>query len=233
MLEGGYIKLYRSLLTWEWYGDVHTKALFLHLLLTANYQRRSWRGITVERGQRVASFTGLARETGLSVQNVKTAVAHLQSTGEVTYRSTRQYSVFTVEQYDRYQGSQPTDQPTDQPAVRPPSTSMEEGKRRKERKRNKGPFLFFFFQRNGTKKGRQGFDPRETQLRHRGAGGAFPFRPAGRADGVLPAEGRTRGGGPAGRPVRGWPVGPGRRDWHGSEYREAGLQPGLPAPAFG
>lgn len=137
MLEGGYIKLYRSLLTWEWYGDVHTKALFLHLLLTANYQRRGWRGITVERGQRVASFTGLARETGLSVQNVKTAVAHLQSTGEVTYRSTRQYSVFTVEQYDRYQGSQPTDQPADQPAARPPSTSMEERKKEKEEKKEK------------------------------------------------------------------------------------------------
>ena len=43
MLKNGYIKLYRSLLDWEWYDDTVTKCLFLHLLLTVNaycYQTR-------------------------------------------------------------------------------------------------------------------------------------------------------------------------------------------------
>ena len=32
MLGSGYIKLYRSLLNWEWYDDINTKTVFLHLL---------------------------------------------------------------------------------------------------------------------------------------------------------------------------------------------------------
>jgi hypothetical protein len=34
---GGYIKLYRSLLKWEWYDDSNVFRVFMHLLLTANY----------------------------------------------------------------------------------------------------------------------------------------------------------------------------------------------------
>ena len=51
MLGTGYIRLYRSLLNWEWYQDRNTKAVFLHLLLTANYEPQKWQGIVVERGQ--------------------------------------------------------------------------------------------------------------------------------------------------------------------------------------
>lgn len=38
MIEGGFIALHRSLLKWEWYTDENTKALFIHLLLTVNYE---------------------------------------------------------------------------------------------------------------------------------------------------------------------------------------------------
>ena len=48
MLESGYIKLYRSLLNWEWYDDINTKTVFLHLLLTVNIAKRQWHGITVQ-----------------------------------------------------------------------------------------------------------------------------------------------------------------------------------------
>lgn len=136
MLESGYIKLYRSLLSWEWYGDINTRVLFIHLLLTVNHERQRWRGITVDRGQRVTSFPGLAQETGLSLQNVKTAVAHLQSTGELTYCSTAKYSVFTVNNYEKYQGvtySQPTEP---QQANHQLTTKEESKKVRKEEEEN-------------------------------------------------------------------------------------------------
>lgn len=38
MLEGGFILLHRSILRWEWYGDLNTARLFIHLLLTVNYE---------------------------------------------------------------------------------------------------------------------------------------------------------------------------------------------------
>ena len=47
----GWIKLHRKILDWEWYDDINTKVLFLHLLLTANHEEQKWRGKIIERGQ--------------------------------------------------------------------------------------------------------------------------------------------------------------------------------------
>lgn len=122
MLEFGYIRLYRSLLNWEWYTDSNTKDLFVHLLLTANYEPKKWRGITVERGQRVYSRTTLATELRMSERSVRTALNHLISTGEVTNLSTPQYSIVTIKNYDNYQ--QATNETTnDRPAIDQPSTN--------------------------------------------------------------------------------------------------------------
>ena len=112
MLNTGYIKLYRSLLEWEWYGDINTRLLFLHLLITANYEDKKWMGKVIKRGQRVCSYKGLSEESGISVQSVRTALNHLKSTGEVTYQSGPQYGLVTISNYEKYQGL--TDQPTSQ-----------------------------------------------------------------------------------------------------------------------
>lgn len=103
LLAKGYIMLYRSLLDWRWYSDINTKILFIHLLLTVNYEPQKWREITIDRGQRVSSYRKLSIETGLSVQAVRTAVKHLISTGELTHRATAEYGIFTVVNYDKFQ----------------------------------------------------------------------------------------------------------------------------------
>ena len=103
MLENGFVLLHRSLLKWEWYGDLPTTRLFVHLLLTVNYEKRRWQGIEVGRGQRVASLSRLAAETGLSVKQVRTALGRLKRTGEVTQETGPKYSLFTVCGYERYQ----------------------------------------------------------------------------------------------------------------------------------
>ena len=103
MIDGGFVLLHRSLLTWEWYDDINTTRLFLHLLLTANYEPQTWKGITIERGQRVASFAKLAEETGLTIKQVRGSLAHLKTTGEVAHKATSKYGVFTVQNYDKYQ----------------------------------------------------------------------------------------------------------------------------------
>ena len=48
MENTGWIKLHRKFLKWEWYSDINTKSLFLHLLLTANHKDKQWQGITVK-----------------------------------------------------------------------------------------------------------------------------------------------------------------------------------------
>ena len=61
--EGSWIKIYRSLLDWEWYDDINTCRLFIHLLLTANYEDKKWHGMVIKRGQRFCSSVTLAWET--------------------------------------------------------------------------------------------------------------------------------------------------------------------------
>lgn len=103
MLENGYVKLYRSLLKWEWYDDVNTKVVFLHLLLTVSIEDSKWHGITVKRGSRVSSYPVLAKETGLSVKQLRTAISHLEATGEVARTKYPKYTVFAINNYDTFQ----------------------------------------------------------------------------------------------------------------------------------
>ena len=78
----GWIKLHRQILDWEWYDDINVKVLFLHLLLTANYEDKKWQGTTIKRGQLVTSRQHLAEQTGLSEQQVRTAINKYQSYDE-------------------------------------------------------------------------------------------------------------------------------------------------------
>lgn len=108
-----YIKLFRKFTRWEWYTDINTKVLFLHMLLRANWKPSKYRGIALEPGQFIASIEKLSKETGLSVQNIRTALNHLKSTGEIDYISTREVtrnqlvkgSVFTIKNWDAYQAN--------------------------------------------------------------------------------------------------------------------------------
>lgn len=103
MLEGGFVKIHRSLLCWEWYHNKNTCRLFLHLILTANYEDKKWQGKIIKRGQRVTSLSKLASETDMTVREVRTALKNLKTTGEVTSESTSNYSIITIKNYDKYQ----------------------------------------------------------------------------------------------------------------------------------
>ncbi|MBQ5686491.1 MAG: hypothetical protein IIV23_02215, partial [Ruminococcus sp.] len=56
MLDGGYIKLHRKLTKWEWYHNANTFRVFIHLLLTANYEPRRFEGKVIDIGQRATSI---------------------------------------------------------------------------------------------------------------------------------------------------------------------------------
>lgn len=98
-----FVKIFRKFTKWEWYTDVNTKVLFLHCILRANWKGGSWRGCKYKRGEFITSLRSLSRETGLSFQQIRTAFKHLESTGEVTYRTTNKYRVVTINMYDEYQ----------------------------------------------------------------------------------------------------------------------------------
>lgn len=102
-MDGGFVKLYRKIVDWEWYKDQNTKALFLHLMIRANWGVQNFRGDTIYCGQLVTSIRSLADETGLSVQEVRTAISHLKATHEIEVDATHKYTLITVVNWRFYQ----------------------------------------------------------------------------------------------------------------------------------
>ena len=92
-MNRGFIKLHRKTLDWEWSSKPLTMAIFVHLLLKANHQENKWQGITIKAGQIVVGRKQLSADTGLTEQQVRTALNHLKSTSEITIKSTNKYSI--------------------------------------------------------------------------------------------------------------------------------------------
>ena len=102
-MNNGFIKLHRSMMEWEWIDDHNTFRLFIFMLFLANHKPKKWKGIDVNRGQFVSGLHSLSTKTGLSVRQIRTAISHLKSTGELTSKTTNKYTLYTIENYSKYQ----------------------------------------------------------------------------------------------------------------------------------
>ncbi len=102
MMNFGFIQLGRNFMDWRWYSDGNTVRLFLHLLMSVNYEDKEFQDITIRRGQRIASLAKLADELNLSVHQIRTAFEHLEKTGDVTRSSQGKFTVVTVNSYDDF-----------------------------------------------------------------------------------------------------------------------------------
>ena len=98
-----YIKLYYSLLDWEWYSDTNTFRVFMHLLLTANRKDQPFRGDVIRRGESLSSLEYIAAVTGLSIQNVRRAIENLIETKEITKRKIGLNNIYKVENFAKWQ----------------------------------------------------------------------------------------------------------------------------------
>lgn len=102
-MNNGWISLYRQFLEWEWYDDVNTKSLFLHLLLIANHKDAKWRGKDILRGQTFTSIKNLSNALNLSEKQVRTSLKRLQKTGEISSSGANNGTLISVIKYDTYQ----------------------------------------------------------------------------------------------------------------------------------
>lgn len=110
----GFVKIDRKILEWEWWHDINTSRLFIYMLLRANWKEGKFKGIVIPKGSFVSSIPKLSIETDLTQREVRTAIEHLKTTGELTVKTTNKYSVFTIKNYCIYQDSdtQNDSQPT-------------------------------------------------------------------------------------------------------------------------
>jgi hypothetical protein len=104
----GYLILYRSFLTWEWYSTPVVKDVFLHCLFKANYKDQNWKGQIIKKGQFVTSLDHLSKELGLSVQQIRTSLMKLEKTQNITRTSTSRNTIITVVNWHKYHKLQQT-----------------------------------------------------------------------------------------------------------------------------
>ena len=99
----GFIKLHRRILDWEWYRDIPVRVLFEHLILKANYKNLRFCGENIQRGELATSRRSLAAETGLSEQQVRTALDKLRGTGEISSQAKGKFTLIRINNYAFFQ----------------------------------------------------------------------------------------------------------------------------------
>ena len=97
-MNGGYVKMYRSITKWQWYKSSSTTRVFLHLLFTVNYTNNG-----VKRGQRLTAYPELADELNLSFKAVRVAIEHLITTGEIVCKKVKKGVLITIVNFDKFQ----------------------------------------------------------------------------------------------------------------------------------
>jgi len=102
----GFITLHRSILDWEWYLDVNTKTVFIHLLLKANFAETRYKGVLVKRGQLMTGLDLLARETHLTIKQVRGVLKKLEKSGEIMQETDNHGRLITISKYDDYQSDE-------------------------------------------------------------------------------------------------------------------------------
>lgn len=97
-----WIKLYRKIGDWQWYQDAKMVHLFVHLMLRANIMCKNG---MAESWQLCTSLRILSKETGLSLQNIRSCIDKLKKTGEITLQvlPTHQQSIITICNFNSYQ----------------------------------------------------------------------------------------------------------------------------------
>lgn len=98
-----YIKLDRNILEWRWFGDHKLFTVFIWLIIKANIKPANFQKDRIERGSVVTSNSHIAEGCRMTVDNVRTALANLESTGEITRIQRNHYQIITIVNYEYYQ----------------------------------------------------------------------------------------------------------------------------------
>lgn len=99
----GFIFLFRSFKEWRWFKDIKVRSVFELCLLNANVKDKEWMGIIVPKGSFVTSLEHLSYENGTTIQETRTALKKLVSTGEISVKSTNKFTQITVNNWSKFQ----------------------------------------------------------------------------------------------------------------------------------
>jgi len=128
----GWIKIHRKILGWEWYKNTNISRVFIHLLIKAAHNPTRYNGIDLLAGQLITSRRNLARDLGLSEREIRTVLATLKRTQELTIKATHSFSIITICRWDIYQGRESINDPVNDPESAHEMTTFKKYKEVKE-----------------------------------------------------------------------------------------------------
>jgi len=118
-MSSGWVKLHRKILDNDIFKNDKLFRVFMYLLLKASHSERDQligdSIVNLKAGQWATGRKAISRDTGLTEQNVRTAISKLEKLGILTIKVTVKYSIFSISNWDCYQqdNQQPTNkQPT-------------------------------------------------------------------------------------------------------------------------
>ncbi len=128
----GWVKLHRKLLDWEWVDSPKHLALFVQLLMRANYKKTKWRGETILPGQILTGRKQLSEWSGLSERQIRTVLSDLKTTSNLTIKASNKYSIISITNWDFYQENE-----EERPAKRPANDQQTTTSKKDKKEKNK------------------------------------------------------------------------------------------------
>lgn len=120
-MKRGYVKNWRKVKESSFYKKPNVMHLAQHIVREANYKTAAFfdgqKEVDILRGQLCTGRKKLSDETGLSQQEVRTAIKILKNCQFLTIESTKQGSIITVCNYEQYQATEEQEQPTIEPST--------------------------------------------------------------------------------------------------------------------
>ena len=101
--DNSWIKLPRNFVNWSWYHDANMVQLYLYLLLNANVYDVKYNDITIKRGECLVSLNHLSKETGISLQKLRTGLTRLQRTKEIEYKKLQNRRIIVLVDFNKFQ----------------------------------------------------------------------------------------------------------------------------------
>jgi hypothetical protein len=133
----GWICLHRKILDDEQFKDPDALALWMHLLLRANYEKSTAkignRQVNVNRGQLICGRKSLSLSTGIQESKIERLLKRWKNEHQLEQQSFSKFRLITITSYDKYQnGEQQNDekmntleQVNNTPLIKPSNNDLE------------------------------------------------------------------------------------------------------------
>ena len=141
MNNNGFIKVYRKIKEWKYWGNPTARALWLYLLIEANWKQGYLsNGEAIPRGTLARTLQRMSDDTGLSVSTIRRWLKKFENDGQILIKATNKKTLISIVSYSKYQGVDSWGEQTDE---QPSEHRYKNNKniRKKEERENTAPAL--------------------------------------------------------------------------------------------